>query len=188
MRRTNLDDEEDEQLQQLRKVTLLPAPELPGRFWACHDQGCRGINIRWLQQLNGGNAEDGVGLFGSSSGSSWVQQRQQEGQEQQLPAPAVQELLVSGPGVCSSCVVGNALFGSGCIVLEQQQQAGGSVGTQPRLVYLKPRPTGVLWAGVVGTAAAAATGEGGGEDDALGEEELLLTPEELDTRGRQQVR
>ena len=183
-------DEEDEQLQQLRKVTLLPAPDLPGRFWACHDQGCRGINIRWLQQLNGGNAEDGVGLFGSSSGSSWVQQRQQEGQEQQLPAPAVQELLVSGPGVCSSCVVGNALFGSGCIVLEQQQQqAGGSVVTQPRLVYLKPRPTGVLGEGVVGAAAAgaAATGEGE-EEDALGEEELLLTPEELDTRGRQQVR
>jgi hypothetical protein len=67
---------------------------------------------------------------------------------------------------------------------------GGAVGTGLLLVYPKPRPTGVLGEGVVGAAAAgaAAGGEGGGEDDALGEEEVLLTPEELDTRGRQQVR
>jgi hypothetical protein len=181
------DDEEDEQLQQLRKVTLLAAPELPGRFWACHDQGCWGINIKWLQQMN---SSDVAGAFGSLSGSSdggWgQQQRHGEGdQQQQLPAPAVQELLVSGPGVSSSCVVGNALFGSGCVVLEK--------GSGPQLVFLKPRPTGVLGEGVVGTAAAA---EGAGEaaaagdgdlGDELGVAELLLTPEELDTRSRQQV-
>lgn len=178
---SDTDDEEDEQLQQLQKVTLHDAPELPGRFWACHDQGCWGINIRWLQQMNSGDG-DVAGAFGSLSGSSdggWGQQ-QQHGEQAQLPPPAVQELLVSGAGVSSSCVVGNALFGSGCVVLEK--------GPGPQLVFLKPRPTGVLGEGVVGTAeggqAAAAAEEAG---DELGVAELLLTPEELDTRSRQQV-
>lgn len=176
---SDTDDEEDEQLQQLRRVTLHAAPELPGRFWACHDQGCWGINVKWLQQLNSRGGTDGAGLFGSSSGSSsggWGELQQQ--QQGQLPAPAVQELLVSGPGVTSSSVVGNALFGSGCVVLEK--------GLGPHLVFLKPRPTGVLGEGVVGDAATAdaAAGE---EGDELGVAELLLTPEELDTQSRQQV-
>jgi hypothetical protein len=187
------EDEKDEQLQQLRKVTLHAAPELPGRFWACHDQGCWGINIRWLQQLNSSSGDgEFQGAFGSrgvssSSGDAWQPQQQQ--QQGPLPAPALQELLLSGPGVASSCVVGNALFGSGCVVLER--------GLGPQLVFLKPRPTGVLADGVVGAvgvddAAAEAAGGGAGGvardvGDALGLSELLLTPEELDTRSRQQV-
>lgn len=179
---SDTDDEEDEQLQQLTKVTLLAARELPGRFWACHDQGSWGINIKWLQQLN--SSADAQGLFGSASGSSsggWEQQQQQ--QDAQPPAPVLQELLVSGPGISSSCVVGNALSGSGCVVLEK--------GEGPQLVFLKPRPTGVLGEGVVGGeggATAAADGAGADEGDELGVAELLLTPEELDTRARQQVR
>jgi hypothetical protein len=178
---SDTDDEEDEQLQQLRKVTLHAAPELPGRFWACHDQGCWGINVKWLQQLNSVD-EEAVGAFGSLSGSSsggWDQQRQHQGDQFQPAAPALQELLVSGTGVSSSAVVGNALFGSGCVVLEK--------GAGPQLVFLKPRPTGVLGEGVLGAeggdAAAAAADEGG----ELGVAELMLTPEELDTRSRQQV-
>lgn len=172
---SDTDDEEDEQLQQLHKMTLHAAAELPGRFWACHDQGCWGMNVKWLQQLNGGNGMERAGS--NSSGGGWGEQQQQ--QQSQLPAPALQELLVSGSGVCSSCVVGNALFGSGCVVLEK--------GLGPHLLFLKPRPTGVLGEGVVAAegadAAAAAEDEGG----ALGVAELLLTPEELDTKSRQQV-
>jgi hypothetical protein len=176
---SDTDDEEDDQLQQLWKVTLHAAPELPGRFWACHDQGCWGINVKWLQQLNSGDGE-AVGAFGSLSGSSsggWEQQ-QLQGDQLQPAAPALQELLVSGPGVSSSAVVGNALFGSGCVVLER--------GPGPQLVFVKPRPTGVLGEGVLGAerADAAAAADEGGE---LGVAELLLTPEELDTRARQQV-
>jgi hypothetical protein len=180
---SDTDDEEDEQLQQLTKVTLLAARELPGRFWACHDQGSWGINIKWLQQLN--SSADTQGLFGSASGSSsggWEQQLQQQ-QDAQPPAPVLQELLVSGPGIISSCVVGNALSGSGCVVLEK--------GEGPQLVFLKPRPTGVLGEGVVGgeEGAAAAAGDAGADDgDELGVAELLLTPGELDTRAKQQVR
>lgn len=178
---SDTDDDEDEQLQQLRKVTLHAAPELPGRFWACHDQGCWGMNVKWLQQLNSSDSE-AVGAFGSLSGSSsggWDQQRQQQGDQLQPAAPALQELLVSGAGVSSSAVVGNALFGSGCVVLEK--------GPGPQLVFLKPRPTGVLGENVVGAGAAdaAAAAEEAGD---LGAAELLLTPEELDTRSRQQVR
>lgn len=152
------EDLEDQQFLQLRKVTLHAAPELPGRFWACHDQGCWGINVRWLQQV-------ASKLEAAAAG-------QQQQQEQPLPAPVLQELLVSGSAVTSSCVVGNALLGSGCVVLE------GSGA----LSFLLPRPAGVLGEGVVGDLAAGDDWEG------LGLDELALSAEELDARSRMEVR
>lgn len=153
------DDLEDQQLLQLRKVTLHAAPELPGRFWACHDQGCWGINIRWLQQISG--------QLEAATDSGYFQQ------QRDLPAPQIQELLVSGSAVTGSCVVGNALFGSGCVVLE------GS-GT---LSFLRPRPAGVLGDGVVGGEGL----DGVADDEIMDLSEVQLSADELDTKSRMEV-
>eukprot|EP00775_Hariotina_reticulata_P005808 gene5806-6048_t len=165
------DDLEDQQLLQLRQVTLQVAPELPGRFWACHDQGCWGINIRWLQLL-------------ASRASSSSTPASVVGIRDELPAPSLQELLVAdGPagGVVSSCVVGNALLGSGCVALEGSGQ----------LWFLRPRPAGVLGAGVVEGVAAGGTEPAGQEGSAglddlqgMGLSEVQLTAEELDAKAQ----
>lgn len=153
------EDLEDQQLLQLNKVTLHAAPELPGRLWACHDQGCWGINIRWLPQISG--------QLESATESGYYQQHKD------LPAPQIQELVVSGSQVLGSCVVGNALFGSGCVVLE----ASGV------LSFLRPRPAGVLGDGVVGA-------EGLEGEDAEGSSlsELQLDADELESKSRMEVR
>uniref|UniRef100_A0A383WCS7 Uncharacterized protein n=1 Tax=Tetradesmus obliquus TaxID=3088 RepID=A0A383WCS7_TETOB len=189
------EDLEDQQLLQLTKVTLHAAPELPGRFWACHDQGCWGINIRWLQQLAARLDDAAAAANGAALGQLQLQLQLQQQQQQQLAAPVLQELLVSGSAVVSSCVVGNALLGSGCVVLEaapgQQQQhgSGGSAivpaaaaagsGSGGCLTFLRPRPAGVLGDGVLG-----GLGEGAGEGEGLGLGELVLSPEEVDAKGR----
>ncbi|KAF6261454.1 hypothetical protein COO60DRAFT_1699777 [Scenedesmus sp. NREL 46B-D3] len=188
------EDLEDQQLLQLTKVTLHAAPELPGRFWACHDQGCWGINIRWLQQL-AARLDDAAGAAASAPGFGQLQlhlQLQQQQQQQQLAAPVLQELLVSGSAVAGSCVVGNALLGSGCVVLESPRQyqqqaepgfgaaaaAGGGVGC---LTFLRPRPAGVLGDGVLG---GVGEGEAAGEEEGLGLGLLALSPEEVDAKSR----
>jgi hypothetical protein len=192
------EDLEDQQLLQLTKVTLHAAPELPGRFWACHDQGCWGFNIRWLQQLSA--RLDNAAAAGSSNGAAHsqlqLQLQLQQQQQQQLAAPVLQELLVSGSAVVSSCVVGNALLGSGCVVLEssvqqqqqqQQQEFGESTaaavgGSSGCLTFLRPRPAGVLGEGVLG-----GLGEGG-EEGLGGLGELALSAEEVDAKSRMEVR
>eukprot|EP00879_Flechtneria_rotunda_P024467 GHRR01025938.1.p1 GENE.GHRR01025938.1~~GHRR01025938.1.p1 ORF type:complete len:750 (+),score=265.70 GHRR01025938.1:261-2510(+) len=153
------DDLEDRQLQQLHRVTLHAAPELPGRFWACHDQGCWGVNVRWLQQLSSKLSA------AAADGDGDVPQQSERGA---LLTPSLQELLVSGSQVKSSCVVGNALLGSSCVVLEGSGE----------LSILRPTPAGVLGEGVLAGADAAA------EDDVLGLLDVQLTSDELDTKSR----
>jgi hypothetical protein len=176
------DDLEDQKLLQLRQVTLHVAPELPGRFWACHDQGCWGINIRWLQLL--------ASRASSSSKAAAARSASVIGGRDELPAPALQELLVAdglAGGVVSSSVVGNGLLGSGCVALEASGQ----------LWFMRPRPAGVLGAGVVeGAAVGGAGAELAGQEHSAGIEgsqgsglsELQLTAEELDARARMEVR
>jgi hypothetical protein len=195
------EDLEDQQLLQLTKVTLHAAPELPGRFWACHDQGCWGINIRWLQQLAARLDDPAAAADRAGLGQLQQQLQLQQQQQQQLAAPVLQELLVSGSAVVSSCVVGNALLGSGCVVLESpghyQQQVdqeyggsaiipaaagGGGGGGGGCLTFLRPRPAGVLGDGVLG-----GLGEGEGAEEGLGLGELALSPEEVDAKGRMEV-
>ncbi|KAF8058440.1 NUP88 [Scenedesmus sp. PABB004] len=168
------DGDDDDALLQLSRLTLHAAPELPGRFWAAHDQGAWGINVRWLGQLaarleaaaGGGGAGDVWGSAGAAPAGG------------ALPAPSLQELLVSGSAVVGSTVVGNALLGSGCVLLE----AAGD------LVFLRPRPAGVLGEGVLGGAGGAALDALGAEaDDADDGVDLtggLLRGEALDAKAR----
>jgi hypothetical protein len=169
---TDDEDAEEEVLQQLSKVSLLAAPDLPGRFWVCHDQGAWGLNIKWLGQLNAAAAaaagDDDGQLLSPLGGSSGAGSGSGCGQGAQLAAPVLQELLVTRSGIDSACVVGNALLGTGAVVLQRGGTAGAGVGAgaqqgagaPPQLMLLKPRPTGVLGEGVLGSAAAAAEAAG----------------------------
>ncbi|WIA17570.1 hypothetical protein OEZ85_014397 [Tetradesmus obliquus] len=73
-------------------------------------------------------------------------------------------------------------------VEDDADSAGGSAtdsdeetgsGSGGCLTFLRPRPAGVLGEGVLG-----GLGEGAGEGEGLGLEELTLSPEEVDTKGR----
>lgn len=117
----------------LLRMQLHAVGEAPGRFWAVHDRGAWGVNVRWLPRaarwlLSGGEEDDAGWLRGD------------------VPSPLLRELLVSERPLLGSCPVSNPLAGTGCVVL----QAGG------RLAFLRPAPAVAAVGASDGVAAGAA--------------------------------
>ena len=147
------------QLPLVRFLQLHICQELPGRFWACLEGGCWGVNLKWLPtfaktlQSGGADGDTGFGGLGFGLKTPWPGSRGDGGGEEgldDLPPPLLAELLLSDVGVISSSVVGSEIMGTGCVVLER----GGQMS------YLRPRPG----------AAAAATAGGGGSGEEEGAE------------------
>ncbi len=66
---------------------------IPGRFWACHSKGAWALSIQWLPHL----------------AEFLLEANQQDAPDvEQLPAPALQELLVADSPITSMAAVGGS--------------------------------------------------------------------------------